>query len=99
MPRRDVRSAPRPGRAMELHPETLDSKNTRLSSDFVGAAVKELKAVHGCPVVYLTGTVGGLMTSMHVDTRDERGERLPEGSVEKMRRYGHLLAGRATDAI
>ena len=24
------------------HPETLDSKNTRISSDFVGATVKEL---------------------------------------------------------
>jgi hypothetical protein len=81
------------------HPETLDSKNTRISADFVGVTVKELKAKYGCPVVYLTGTVGGLMTSMHVDVRDALGQRLPEGSVEKMHRYGQLLAGKATEAL
>jgi hypothetical protein len=81
------------------HPETLDSRNTRISADFVGAAVKELKAKYGCPVVYLTGSVGGLMTSMHVDVRDEQGQRQPEGSVEKMRRYGQLLAGKTSEAL
>jgi hypothetical protein len=81
------------------HPETLDSKNTRVSADFVGETVKELKAKYGCPVVYLTGTVGGLMTSMHVDVRDETGQRLVEGSPEKMRRYGRLIAGRAGEAL
>ncbi len=81
------------------HPETLDSKNTRISADFVGAAVKELKAKYDCPVVYLTGTVGGLMTTMQVDVRDEQGQRLAEGSVEKMRRYGQLLAGKAAEVL
>lgn len=81
------------------HPETLDSRNTRVSADFVGETVRELKAKYGCPVVYLTGTVGGLMTSMHVDVRDEAGQRLGEGTPEKMRRYGRLLAGRASDAL
>ena len=46
------------------HPETLDSKNTQLSADFVGYTVQELQARRKCPVVYLTGTVGGLMTSL-----------------------------------
>ncbi|HEX4590479.1 MAG TPA: hypothetical protein VH120_11150, partial [Gemmataceae bacterium] len=81
------------------HPETLDSKNTRISSDFVGAAVKELKARHDCPVVYLTGTVGGLMTSMHVDIADERGRRLPEGGAEKMQAYGRRLAAKVNEAL
>jgi hypothetical protein len=81
------------------HPETLDSKGTRLSADFVGVAVKGLKAKYGCPVVYLTGTVGGLMTSINVDVRDETGRRMAEGSVEKMRRYGQLLAARAAEAL
>jgi hypothetical protein len=81
------------------HPETLDSKNTRLSSDYVGVIVNELKAKYGCPVVYLTGTVGGLMTSMHVDIRDERGQRLPEGSVEKTSRYGQLLARHVANTL
>ena len=43
------------------HPETLDSKNTLISADFVGAAVKHLESRYRCPVVYLTGTVGGLL--------------------------------------
>lgn len=81
------------------HPETLDSKNTRISSDFVGATVQDLQARHQCPVVYITGTVGGLMTSMHVDVQDERGNRLPEGSAEKAHRYGKLLAAKASESL
>src|SRR5205807_6739375 len=42
------------------HPETLDSKNTEISADFVGATVAYLRKKYECPVVYLTGTVGGL---------------------------------------
>src|SRR5262245_38328875 len=42
------------------HPETLSSKNTLVSADYVGATVKYLETRHRCPVVYLTGTVGGL---------------------------------------
>jgi hypothetical protein len=81
------------------HPETLDSKNTRVSSDFVGTAVQELRTKYACPVVYLTGTVGGLMTSMHVDLKDEQGQQLQEGSVEKMRAYGRAFARRAGEAL
>jgi hypothetical protein len=81
------------------HPETLDSKNTQVSADFVGAATAELKAKYKCPVVYLTGAVGGLMTTMHVDVRDEQARLLAEGSVEKTRRYAHLLADRTMDAL
>jgi hypothetical protein len=81
------------------HPETLDGKSSRVSADFVGAAVQELKAKYGCQAVYLTGTVGGLMTSMHVDVRDEKDQRLPEGSAEKMRRYGQLLAAKTNEAL
>jgi hypothetical protein len=81
------------------HPETLDSKSTRLSSDYVGTTVRALGEKYGCPVVYLTGTVGGLMTTIRVDVRDDQGQRLPEGSVEKTRRYGQLLAKRAEEAL
>src|SRR5208337_1195561 len=58
------------------HPETLDSKNTQLSADFVGYTVKELNERHACPVVYLTGTVGGLMTSLKVPIKDDAGKLL-----------------------
>jgi hypothetical protein len=81
------------------HPETLASNNTRLSSDYVGLTVRALREKYGCPIVYLTGTVGGLLTTIRVDVRDEKGEKLPEGSVEKMRRYAQLLARRTDEAL
>jgi hypothetical protein len=80
------------------HPETLDSKNTELSADFVGYTVSYLSEKHSCPVVYLTGAVGGLMTSLHVPIKDAKGTLLKDGTFEKTERYGKAvgeLAGRA----
>src|SRR5436190_12343416 len=73
------------------HPETLDSKNTLVSADFVGAVVKHLEDGYRCPVVYLTGTVGGLMTSLHVEIKDAKGVVLKDGTFEKTMRYGERL--------
>jgi hypothetical protein len=73
------------------HPETLASKNTQVSADFVGSTVKHLREKHGCPVVYLTGTVGGLMTSLHVEVKDAAGKALEDGTFEKTERYGRLV--------
>jgi hypothetical protein len=81
------------------HPETLDSKNTRLSADFVGPVVERLKKDHGGSVLYLTGTVGGLMTSLGVEVRSAKGEALADGTFEKTERYGHLLADVAVRAL
>jgi hypothetical protein len=78
------------------HPETLGSKNTKVSADFVGATVGYLRKKHGAPVVYLTGTVGGLMTSLNVEVKDEKGNKLGEETVAKTRRYGQLV-GRLAD--
>ncbi|HEY7313592.1 MAG TPA: hypothetical protein VH643_29850 [Gemmataceae bacterium] len=74
------------------HPETLGDKNTKISADFVGAAVKTLHDKNRCPVVYLTGTVGGLMTSLHVEVKSASGAALKDGTFEKTERYGELLA-------
>jgi hypothetical protein len=81
------------------HPETLDSKNTLISADFVGYAVAHLKKRYDCPVVYLTGTVGGLMTSLHVEIKDGTGKPLADGTYEKTERYGQLLASAAEKAL
>jgi hypothetical protein len=81
------------------HPETLADKNTRLSADFVGYAVNEVSAKFGCPVVYLTGTVGGLMTSLRVKVQDDKGGELADGTVEKTERYGRLVGRLAIDAL
>jgi len=81
------------------HPETLDSKNTEISADFVGATTKYLRERHHVPVVYLTGTVGGLMTSLHVEVKDDRGKELADGTFEKTERYGRLVGQLADRAL
>jgi hypothetical protein len=81
------------------HPETVDSKSTDITSDYVATTVARLGERHRCPVVYLTGTVGGLMTTLHVEVKGPDGKVLPEGSVAKMVRYGELLADVAGRAL
>lgn len=81
------------------HPETLDSKNTLLSADFVGYTVAALRQKRNCPVVYFTGTVGGLMTSLKVEVRDPRGKLLEDGTFAKTARYGELVADAAGRAL
>jgi hypothetical protein len=81
------------------HPETLESKNTQVSADFVGYTVGYLRDKYHCPVVYLTGTVGGLMTSMHVDVKDDKGTVLAAGSFDKTERYGRLVGALADKAL
>jgi hypothetical protein len=81
------------------HPETVDSKSTEITSDYVATTVAKLQERHHCPVVYLTGTVGGLMTTLHLNVKGADGNVLAEGSVAKMVRYGELLAEVAERAL
>jgi hypothetical protein len=81
------------------HPETLASKNTEISADFVGATVGYLKQQFRCPVVYFTGTVGGLMTSLDVEIKDDQGRLLADGTWEKTERYGRLIGQLAERAL
>lgn len=74
------------------HPEVLDSKNTEVTADFVGYAVAKVRESQKCPVVYLTGTVGGLMTTLRLKVTDAAGRDLADGTFEKADRYGSLLA-------
>ncbi len=81
------------------HPETLASRNTKISADFVGATLRYLKERHGCPAVYLTGTVGGLMTSLQVEVKNDQGRLLSDGTFEKTERYGRLVGQLADRAL
>jgi hypothetical protein len=82
--------------AWNCHPETLDSKNTEISADFVAATVQYLETKYKAPVVYLTGTVGGLLSNLSLEVKDEQGKPLANGTFEKTNRYGELV-GRLTD--
>jgi hypothetical protein len=81
------------------HPETLDSKNTEVSADYVGYTVTHLREKHKCPVAYFTGTVGGLMTSLKVEVKDDKGNLLKDGTFEKTERYGRLIGELADRAL
>jgi hypothetical protein len=81
------------------HPETLDSKNTEITADFVGYTVKRLRETQKCPVAYFTGAVGGLMTTLRLPVQDAAGRELADGTFTKAERYGTLLADAAEKAI
>ena len=81
------------------HPETLGGSNTEVSADYVHTTVKHLADSYRCPVVYFTGTVGGLMTSLHVKLKDEQGRDIPEESFAKTERFGALVARAAVKAL
>lgn len=81
------------------HPETLDSKNTEISADFVAATVQHVEQSQKCPVAYFTGTVGGLMTSLRVPVNDAVGKPLADGTFAKTERYGQLVGELADRAL
>lgn len=81
------------------HPEMIDSNHKGVSSDYVGSLVDTLAKKYGCPVVYLTGAVGGLMSPINLPVMSADGRDLPKSSVEATRRYGELIAERAMKAI
>lgn len=81
------------------HPEAMGSKNTQLTADFPAATVAALQKKHGCPIVYLTGAVGGLMTPPDGRIRDAAGSVLEEGDFEYARLYGEAVAALADKAI
>jgi hypothetical protein len=81
------------------HPETMNSKNTELTADYVATTVAELKKSQGCPVAYFTGTVGGLMTTLHVPLKGPDGKEMKDGTWEKTEEYGRRLARVADDAL
>ena len=81
------------------HPETLDDKNREITADFVGYTVGYLKTKHECPVAYFTGTVGGLLTSLKVPLKNEKGDPLKDGTFEKAEAYGVALGKVADKAL
>jgi hypothetical protein len=81
------------------HPESLDSKNTEITADFVHYTVEHLRKSQSCDVAYFTGTVGGLMTTLRLPVKDEKGNELRDGTFEKAERYGTLVGQLADKAL
>ncbi len=81
------------------HPETLDSKNSEITADFIHYTVKHLVKSQSCPIAYFTGTVGGLMTTLKLPIQDRAGKELLDGTFEKAERYGDLVGELADRAL
>lgn len=81
------------------HPETMGADNTSLTGDFVGYTVKELQKQHNCPVVYFSGSLGGLMAPPRNRIFNAEKVELLEGDFAYAREYGKAVADLASQAI
>ncbi len=81
------------------HPESLGSKNTDVSADFIHYTVKHLREAQKCPVAYFSGTVGGLMTTLGLKLLNDKGKELADGTFEKAELYGRLVGKLAEKAL
>jgi hypothetical protein len=80
------------------HPESLGRDNRQITADFPWATVAALTQRYGCPVVYLSGALGGLMTNPPT-IRDAQGHAYAEGTFDYARVYGERVAQLAAQAI
>lgn len=82
------------------HPESLGRHNTLLTADFPYYTVAKLKQQFACPVVYLSGPVGGLMAPPQDGfVKDAQGKSLDDGSYQYAQIYGELVADLAARAV
>ncbi len=93
------------------HPETLDDTNNGISSDFVWAlreAVErgvfkrdgtQVAAGVGGVCAFFSGSVGGLMTSLHARPTSVDGDVPADGTVAKTRAVGELVALAALEGL
>ena len=80
------------------HPESMGSKNKQVTADFPYATVAKLKEQHKCPILYMSGAVGGLMAPPDGVIKNAEGKVLDEGDFEYCRLYGEAVADLATKA-
>ena len=81
------------------HPEALGSRNTTLTADFVAATVAELERRYACPVVYVSGALGGLLAPPGGLYRDASGKPVPGSTFEYAELYGRDVAAAAARAV
>lgn len=93
-----------------IHPESMGGHGSLLSSDFPhylregiekGGFTVQGRTVQGIGgiALYFNGAVGGLMTTLRTEVRNESGEILPQRSWEKMQRIGELIAATVLEAL
>lgn len=81
------------------HPEALASRNTEITADFPYYTIRDLEKQYGCPVIYFSGAVGGLMAPPRDLYKRADGSPLEDGSFEYAERYGVDVARLAAKAV
>lgn len=74
------------------HPESLGPRNTLLTADFPYYTIRKLRQDLGCPVLYFSGAVGGLMTNPGDPIRAANGQEYRDGTFEYAEAYGEEIA-------
>lgn len=81
------------------HPEALASENTEITADFPYYTIRDLEKKYGCPVLYISGAVGGLMAPPRGIYQKADGSPLDDGNFEYCERLGGDVAKLAEKAI
>jgi hypothetical protein len=81
------------------HPESLGSENQALTSDFPHYVRRGIERDGGGTCVYLSGSVGGLMTPLEQAVRGLDGKTYDKDGFEKAEAIGEVLARRAREAL
>ncbi len=81
------------------HPEALASRNTEITADFPYYTIRDLEQKYGCPVLYLSGAVGGLMAPPSGLYKNADGSPLEDGNFEYSEKLGSDVAKLAELAI
>jgi len=81
------------------HPEALASENTEITADFPYYTIRDLEKKYGCPVLYMSGAVGGLMAPPRDIYQKADGSPLGDGSFEYCEKLGTDVAKIGMQAI
>ncbi|MCH9688903.1 MAG: hypothetical protein K0V04_46145, partial [Deltaproteobacteria bacterium] len=92
------------------HPETVASGNTLLSADYVHALRRTVEQGSqwsvapgrpgvGGPAIFISGALGGMMTSLGVTVTNPDGQTYQEASFEKADSIGQMIGEMALDAL
>ena len=81
------------------HPEALASKNKEITADFPYYTIRDLEKKYGCPVLYISGAVGGLMAPPRDVYQKADGTPLNDGNFEYCEKLGSDVAKLAEKAI
>ncbi len=82
------------------HPETVGSKNTLITADYVGYLCSRLEALLGGKAVLINGAVGGMQSSLGAKIPDPAtGKPAPSNSFRKAELIGVRVAELAAQAV